>query len=39
MISYQNLLPSTSYAFRVVAYNKYGIAMPAVSADSVSTLQ
>lgn len=36
-ISYQNLLPSTSYTFRVISYNKYGISYPAYSDDVVST--
>jgi hypothetical protein len=35
-VSYQNLLPSTSYTFRVIAYNKYGISYPAYSDDAVS---
>ncbi|XP_049831894.1 protein sidekick isoform X2 [Schistocerca gregaria] len=36
-ISYQNLLPSTSYKFRLIAYNKYGISYPAYSNDVVLT--
>jgi hypothetical protein len=36
-LSYQNLVPSTSYSFRVIAYNKYGISYPVKSADAVST--
>ncbi|PNF38721.1 Protein sidekick [Cryptotermes secundus] len=36
-VSYQNLLPSTSYTFRVIAYNKYGISYPAYSDDAVLT--
>ncbi|PSN39774.1 Protein sidekick [Blattella germanica] len=36
-ISYQNLLPSTSYTFRVIAYNRYGISYPAYSDDAVLT--
>ncbi len=36
LISYQNLLPTTTYNFRVIAYNKYGISIPAGSGDSVS---
>ncbi|KAK7791911.1 hypothetical protein R5R35_005428 [Gryllus longicercus] len=36
-ISYQNLLPSTSYTFRLIAYNKYGISYPAYSEDAVLT--
>ena len=35
-ISYQNLVPDTSYTFRVIAYNKYGISYPAKSNDEVS---
>lgn len=37
IISYQNLLPSTYYLFRVIAYNKYGISYPAYSNDVVLT--
>ncbi|XP_067013442.2 protein sidekick isoform X2 [Anabrus simplex] len=36
-ISYQNLLPSTSYTFRLITYNKYGISYPAYSDDAVLT--
>ena len=36
VVSYQNLLPSTSYTFRVIAYNVYGISYPAYSDDAVS---
>ncbi|KAK6637522.1 hypothetical protein RUM44_007944 [Polyplax serrata] len=36
-ISYQNLLPSTSYTFRVISYNKYGISYPAYSDDVILT--
>ncbi|XP_015515694.2 protein sidekick isoform X1 [Neodiprion lecontei] len=36
-ISYQNLLPSTSYLFRVISYNRYGISYPAYSKDAVLT--
>ena len=35
LISYQNLVPSTTYTFRVIAFNKYGISLPAKSADEV----
>ena len=35
-ISYQNLVPDTSYTFRVIAYNKYGISYPAKSNDEVN---
>lgn len=34
-VSYQSLLPSTSYLFRVVAYNEFGISYPAYSDDVV----
>ena len=34
-ISYQNLLPSTRYVFRVVAYNVYGISYPAEGGEEV----
>lgn len=36
-ISYQNLLPSTTYNFRVISYNKFGISYPAYSEDVVLT--
>lgn len=36
-ISYQSLLPSTSYKFRVMPYNKFGISYPAISDKSVMT--
>ncbi|XP_044732733.1 protein sidekick isoform X2 [Chrysoperla carnea] len=36
-ISYQSLLPSTSYTFRVFAYNRYGISFPAYSKVSILT--
>ncbi|XP_054261356.1 protein sidekick-like [Macrosteles quadrilineatus] len=36
-ISYQSLLPSTAYTFRVISYNKYGISYPAYSDDVVLT--
>lgn len=35
LVSYQSLLPSTSYLFRIVAYNEYGISYPAYSDDVV----
>lgn len=37
-VSYQNLLPSTAYNFRVIAYNKFGISFPASSNDIVSII-
>lgn len=36
-VSYQNLLPSTSYLFRVISYNRYGISYPAYSTETVSS--
>ena len=36
-ISYQNLVPQSSYTFRVIAYNKYSISYPAESQDEVIT--
>ncbi|XP_051172890.1 protein sidekick isoform X3 [Leptopilina boulardi] len=36
-VSYQNLLPSTSYLFRVIAYNRYGISYPAYSSETILT--
>lgn len=36
-VSYQSLLPSTSYLFRIVAYNDHGISYPAYSDDVVCT--
>lgn len=36
-VSYQSLLPSTSYKFRVMPYNKFGISYPAISDKSVMT--
>lgn len=38
LVSYQSLLPSTSYLFRIVAYNEYGISYPAYSDDVVCVL-
>ena len=35
LVSYQSLLPSTIYSFRVIAYNKYGISYPVTSDDVV----
>ena len=35
-VSYQNLLPSTSYLFRVISYNRYGISYPAYSTETVN---
>lgn len=34
-MSYQSLLPSTSYNFRVIPYNSFGISYPAYSDESV----
>ncbi|XP_065171276.1 protein sidekick-like isoform X3 [Atheta coriaria] len=36
-VSYQSLLPSTSYNFRVIPYNKYGVSFPATSDEYVLT--
>ncbi|XP_041766363.1 protein sidekick isoform X3 [Anopheles merus] len=36
-VSFQNLLPSTAYKFRVISYNRYGISCPVYSDDAVLT--
>ena len=36
-VSYQSLLPSTAYTFRVISYNRYGISYPVYSKDSILT--
>ena len=36
-VSFQSLLPSTAYTFRVIAYNKYGISCPIVWKDAFLT--
>lgn len=36
-ISYQSLMPSTAYSFRVIAYNAYGISAPAYSDKTIVT--
>ncbi|XP_053678622.1 protein sidekick [Anopheles nili] len=36
-VSFQNLLPSTAYKFRVISYNRYGISCPVYSEDAVLT--
>ncbi|CAB3242123.1 unnamed protein product [Arctia plantaginis] len=36
-ISYQSLLPSTAYSFRVIAYNMYGISNPTYSEKVIVT--
>lgn len=36
-VSFQSLLPSTSYSFRVIAYNKYGISYPVNSKETIIT--
>lgn len=38
-VSYQNLLPSTSYLFRIISYNRYGISYPAYSTETVSIIK
>ena len=35
-ISYQNLSPLTTYYFRVIAYNEYGISEPCTNDETVS---
>ena len=35
-ISYQNLSPLTTYYFRVIAYNEYGISEPCTTDETVS---
>lgn len=37
IVSYQTLLPSTVYSFRVIAYNTYGISYPVYSKDPILT--
>ncbi|KAF4523339.1 hypothetical protein B566_EDAN005493 [Ephemera danica] len=36
-VSYQNLLPSTSYMFRVIAYNRFGVSCPSYTNEEVLT--
>lgn len=36
-VSFQTLLPSTTYKFRCIAYNKYGISYPVYSDNAVLT--
>ncbi|XP_032779959.2 protein sidekick isoform X2 [Daphnia magna] len=36
-VSYQNLMPSSSYTFRIVAYNKFGISYPVYTHDPFLT--
>ncbi|XP_058443922.1 protein sidekick isoform X5 [Malaya genurostris] len=36
-VSFQSLLPSTAYKFRVIAYNRYGISCPVYSDDAILT--
>ena len=36
-VSYQSLLPSTSYHFRLIPYNRFGISYPAYSDEAVLT--
>uniref|UniRef100_A0A182MZU5 Protein sidekick n=1 Tax=Anopheles dirus TaxID=7168 RepID=A0A182MZU5_9DIPT len=36
-VSFQNLLPSTAYKFRVISYNRYGISCPVYSEEAVLT--
>ena len=37
-ISYQNLKPSTTYYFRVIAYNEFGISEPCTNDETVRFL-
>lgn len=37
VVSYQSLLPSTAYTFRVISYNRFGISCPIVSKEAVLT--
>ncbi|MCL4132716.1 UNVERIFIED_CONTAM: hypothetical protein GTU68_036672, partial [Idotea baltica] len=36
-VSFQNLLPSTTYTFRLIAYNKFGISYPSVADQNIVT--
>lgn len=36
-VSYQTLLPSTVYSFRVISYNSFGISYPVYSKDPILT--
>lgn len=36
-VSYQSLLPSTSYNFRVIPYNRFGVSFPAYSDEAILT--
>lgn len=36
-VSYQSLLPSTTYNFRLFPYNKYGISYPAYAEEIIVT--
>ncbi|XP_044015450.1 protein sidekick isoform X2 [Aphidius gifuensis] len=38
-VSYQTLLPSTFYLFRVISYNQYGISYPAYTHNPQETIQ
>lgn len=38
-VSYQNLMPSSTYTFRIVAYNKFGISYPVYTHDPVSVVE
>ena len=37
-ISYQHLVPLTTYYFRVIAYNEFGISIPCASEETVGCL-
>jgi protein sidekick len=34
-VPFQNLVPETTYSFRVIAYNEYGISPPCTSEEEV----
>ena len=35
-VPYQNLMPSSSYSFRIVAYNQFGVSYPSFTHEPVS---
>lgn len=38
-VSYQSLLPSAMYQFRVISYNEYGVSYPVTYEEFVSIFQ
>ena len=38
-VSFQNLLPTTRYEFRLIAYNTFGISYPALANEAVSAFK